>query len=86
MYCAAGRLPRPDWRNPKPVPRSTPSERRKAVKAPEVKRMNMNVPKDLHDSFKAAAAARGEIMTDILLAYIEQYVKKNGVQPKKGRR
>jgi hypothetical protein len=51
-----------------------------------VKRMNMNVPKDLHDSFKAAAAQRGENMTDILLAYIEQYVKKNGVQPKKGRR
>jgi hypothetical protein len=48
--------------------------------------MNMLVPRELHDAFKAAAAARGERMTDILLEYIEQYVKKNGVQPKKGRR
>ncbi len=48
--------------------------------------MNMLVPRELHDAFKAAAAARGERMTDILLEYIEQYVKKHGVQPKKGRR
>ena len=48
--------------------------------------MNMNVPRDLHDRFKSAAAARGENMTDILIEYIERYVKKHGVQPKKGRR
>jgi hypothetical protein len=48
--------------------------------------MNMLVPRELHDAFKAAAAARGERMTDILLEHIEQYVKKYGVQPKKGRR
>jgi len=54
--------------------------------APEVKRMNMNVPKDLHDAFKAAAAARGENMTDVLMTHIEQYVEKYGVKPKKGRR
>lgn len=53
---------------------------------PEVKRMNMNVPRELHDAFKAAAAARGENMTDILLEQIEEYVKKYGAQPKKGRR
>jgi len=53
---------------------------------PEVKRMNMNVPRDLHDQFKAAAAVRGENMTDILLKHIEEYVKKYGVQLKKGRR
>lgn len=53
---------------------------------PGVKRMNMNVPKELHDAFKAATAARGERMTDVLLEYIEQYVRKNGVQTKKGRR
>jgi len=52
----------------------------------ETKRMNMLVPRELHDAFKAAAAARGENMTDILLEHIEQYVKKYGVQPKKGRR
>ena len=53
---------------------------------PEVKRMNMNVPKDLHDAFKAASAARGERMTDVLLKHIEEYVNKYGVQTKKGRR
>lgn len=53
---------------------------------PEVKRMNMNVPKDLHDAFKAAAAARGERMTDVLLERIREYVEKYGVQTKKGRR
>ncbi len=52
----------------------------------ETKRMNMNVPRTLHDAFKAASAARGENMTDILLKYIEEYVTKYGVQPKKGRR
>jgi ParG len=53
---------------------------------PEVKRMNMNLPKQLHDQFKATTAARGERMTDVLLEYIAQYVKQYGLQPKKGRR
>jgi len=52
----------------------------------ETKRMNMLVPRQLHDQFKAAAAARGERMTDVLLERIREYVKKYGVQPKKGRR
>jgi hypothetical protein len=52
----------------------------------ETKRMNMLVPLKLHDDFKAAAAARGERMTDILLERIREYVEKYGVQPKKGRR
>lgn len=52
----------------------------------ETKRMNMLVPRQLHDAFKAAAAARGERMTDVLLKHIEEYVKKYGLQPKKGRR
>ena len=54
---------------------------------PKVKRMNLNVPVDLHDAFKAATAAQGENMTNVLMAFIEDYVRKNGVQPvKKGRR
>ena len=53
---------------------------------PKVKRMNLNVPVDLHDAFKAATAAQGESMTDILMQFIEHYVNKYGVQPKKGRR
>lgn len=55
-------------------------------KSTEVKRVNMNIPKPLHDAFKAATAARGVNMTDVLLEYIDQYVKKNGVQTKRGHR
>ena len=54
---------------------------------PKVKRMNINVEVSLHDAFKAATAAQGENMTDVLMQFIEEYVKKYGVQPvKKGRR
>jgi hypothetical protein len=56
------------------------------MKEQELKRVNMNIPRTLHDQFKSVAASRGENMTDVLLAYIEQYVQKYGVPPKKGRR
>ena len=36
--------------------------------------MNLNVPVELHNSFKAATAARGQNMTDELLKFIESYV------------
>lgn len=49
----------------------------------KVKRMNINVEVSLHDAFKAATAAQGVNMTDILLQFIEDYVAKNGVMPKK---
>jgi len=52
----------------------------------KVKRMNINVEASTHDAFKAATAARGENMTDVLMAFIQDYIKKNGVQSKKGRR
>ena len=42
-----------------------------------IKRMNINVDATLHDQFKAATAARGENMTDVLLRHIEDYVQKN---------
>ena len=45
--------------------------------------MNLNVPVDLHDAFKAATAVQGENMTDVLTRYIEDYVAKHGVEPKK---
>jgi uncharacterized protein (DUF1778 family) len=59
-----------------------------ALKEKKVKRMNINVEVSLHDAFKAATAARGENMTDILLEFIADYVAKNGVvaPKKKGRR
>lgn len=54
---------------------------------PKVKRMNLNVEVSLHDAFKAATAAQGKNMTDILLDFIQEYVRKYGVRPvKKGRR
>ena len=53
---------------------------------PRLKRMNINVEVSLHDAFKAATAAQGENMTDVLLRFIEDYVAKKGVAPKKGRR
>lgn len=54
---------------------------------PKVKRMNLNVPQELHDAFKAATAAQGKNMTDVLLEFIEGYVEKH-LPPalKKGRR
>ena len=49
--------------------------------------MNVNVPTDLHNSFKAAVSAQGLEMTVVLLDFIEKYVAKHGtITPKKGRR
>jgi hypothetical protein len=53
----------------------------------KVKRMNLNVEVSLHNAFKAATAAQGVNMTDVLLDCIQQYVTKHSTQqPKKGRR
>jgi len=41
------------------------------------KKMNLNVEVSLHNQFKAAAAAQGQSMTDVLLAYIQTYVAKH---------
>ena len=52
-----------------------------------IKRLNINVPTDLHNSFKATTAAQGLEMTDVLLEFIEKYVARNEpAAPKKGRR
>ena len=45
--------------------------------------MNLNVPVDLHNSFKAVTAAQGLNMTDVLMDFIKSYVAKNSP---KGRR
>jgi len=50
----------------------------------EVKRLNMNVPKGLHDAFKAATAAEGKQMTDVLMDFIRTYVQQH--QPGRVRR
>ena len=51
----------------------------------KVKRMNLNVPVELHNSFKSTTAARGQNMTDVLLEFIESYITKHSPKPK-GRR
>jgi hypothetical protein len=50
--------------------------------------MNLNVPLELHNSFKSITAAHNTNMTDVLLAYIQSYVDKHAPStPKpKGRR
>jgi hypothetical protein len=50
--------------------------------------MNLNVPIELHNSFKSITAAQGENMTDVLLEFIQNYVDKHTPStPKpKGRR
>ena len=50
--------------------------------------MNLNVPVELHNSFKAATAAQGMNMTDVLMEHIKKYVADYGQPNKqpKGRR
>jgi len=55
----------------------------KKAEEPRVKRMNLNVPVDLHNNFKAVTAAQGLNMTDVLMDFIKSYVAKNSP---KGRR
>lgn len=49
----------------------------------EVKRLNVNLPIELHNQFKSLAAARGDNMTDVLLEFIRSYVREHSP---KGRR
>jgi predicted DNA binding CopG/RHH family protein len=60
----------------------------KKAAEPQVKRMNLNVPIELHNAFKAATASQGVNMTDTLMEFIEQYVARHGQGAKqpKGRR
>jgi len=50
------------------------------IKEEEIKRLNVNLPVTLHNNFKAATAARGENMTDILVEFIRNYVDKYGAR------
>jgi hypothetical protein len=56
------------------------------VEEEKVKRMNLNVPVELHNSFKSATAAQGQNMTDVLLEFIQTYVTKCSSPKPKGRR
>ena len=41
------------------------------------KKMNLNVETDLHNAFKAATAAQGKSITEVLLEFIRDYVEKH---------
>ena len=60
----------------------------KKAEQPQVKRMNLNVPIELHNSFKAVTAAQGLNMTDVLMEFIQEYVADHGQSARKpkGRR
>ena len=58
----------------------------KQPEPPQVKRMNLNVPVELHNAFKSATAAEGSNMTDTLLDYIKRYVAEHSPLKPKGRR
>ena len=51
----------------------------------KVKRMNLNVPVELHNNFKSVTAAQGQNMTDVLLEFIQNYVTKYSSKPKRRR-
>ena len=51
-----------------------------------VKRMNLNVPIDLHNAFKSTTAAQGQNMTDVLLEFIKKYATQHASKPKGRRR
>jgi hypothetical protein len=55
------------------------------VEEPQVKRMNLNVPVELHNSFKSTTAANGQNMTDVLLEFIQQYISKQSPKAKRRR-
>ncbi len=55
------------------------------VEEQRIKRMNLNVPIELHNSFKSVTAGQGKNMTDVLLEFIQNYVTKYSLKPK-GRR
>ena len=49
----------------------------KPKQQPGIKRMNINVEVQLHDRFKAATAAQGKNMTDVLMEFIQKYVEQH---------
>ncbi len=47
--------------------------------------MNLNVPVELHNAFKATTAAKGLNMTDVLLEFIHTYVDKHSPSTKQSK-
>lgn len=49
----------------------------KKAEQEKMKRMNLNVPIELHNRFKSVTASKGQNMTDVLLEFIRNYVAKH---------
>jgi hypothetical protein len=49
----------------------------KKKEGPVIKRVNINIPIELHNRFKASTAAQGREMTVVLLEFIQEYVAKH---------
>lgn len=58
----------------------------KQAEEPKVKRVNLNIPIELHNSFKAATASQGLNMTDVLMEYIQNYVAAHSPSAKQPKR
>ncbi|HVC91409.1 MAG TPA: plasmid partition protein ParG [Acidobacteriaceae bacterium] len=58
------------------------------IEEQKVKRMNLNVPVKLHNAFKSVTAGEGENMTDVLLEFIRDYIRRHSpaATKPKGRR
>lgn len=41
-----------------------------------LKKMSLNIPPDLHRAFKVAAAAQGKEMTELILEFVRDYVRR----------
>ena len=48
--------------------------------------MNVNVPIELHNSFKSITAAQGKEMTPVILEFIQAYVEKHSPKPNRRRK
>lgn len=58
----------------------------KPAKPQEVKRLNVEIPVDLHDAFKAALAAEGKKINSVIVAFIRQYVEQRQTSRRGGTR
>ena len=61
------------------TPRISGRERRtnEQTMKEDTKRMSLIIPPDLHRAFKAAAAADGKEMTELILEFIRDYVRRH---------
>jgi predicted HicB family RNase H-like nuclease len=54
------------------------------TKPQEVKRLNVEIPSDLHAAFKAAVAAEGKKINTVVETFIRRYVEQRQPKPRRG--